>query len=151
MLNKKLLAVAIVGTLVAGNAAAANLSASGGAIPAIFAKEIVVPSAGIVLNSSGNPAADLTWNVGYNFSAGEVRYARLECSNTIKFAAGTAVTLSDPAAGNVGSPVMGHTYAGPGATIGPAMTFAYLAVLDILGEAGDRSSGEGVAETADRH
>jgi len=103
MLNKKLLAVAIVGTLVAGNAAAANLSASGGAIPAIFAKEIVVPSAGIVLNSSGNPAADLTWNVGYNFSAGEVRYARLECSNTIKFAAGTAVTLSDPAAGNVGS------------------------------------------------
>ncbi len=60
MLNKKLLAVAIVGTLVAGNAAAANLSASGGAIPAIFAKEIVVPSAGIVLNSSGNPAADLT-------------------------------------------------------------------------------------------
>ena len=103
MLNKKLLAVAIVGTLVAGNAAAANLSAPGGAIPAIFAKEIVVPAAGIVLNSSANPAANLTWNVGYNFSAGEVRYARLECSNTIKFAAGTAVTLSDAAAGNVGS------------------------------------------------
>ncbi|WP_280338586.1 3-oxosteroid 1-dehydrogenase [Nocardia neocaledoniensis] len=35
------------------------------------------------------------------------------------------------AAGNTSAPVMGHTYAGPGATIGPAITFAYLAVLDI--------------------
>ncbi|KAA0021990.1 3-oxosteroid 1-dehydrogenase [Antrihabitans cavernicola] len=35
------------------------------------------------------------------------------------------------AVGNSSAPVMGHTYAGPGATIGPAMTFAYLAVLDI--------------------
>ncbi|MFD4433301.1 3-oxosteroid 1-dehydrogenase [Nocardia sp. NPDC058497] len=35
------------------------------------------------------------------------------------------------AAGNASAPVMGHTYAGPGATIGPAMVFAYLAVEDI--------------------
>lgn len=34
------------------------------------------------------------------------------------------------AAGNTGAPVMGHTYAGPGATIGPAMVFGYLAALD---------------------
>ncbi|MGM7647760.1 3-oxosteroid 1-dehydrogenase [Nocardia sp. JW2] len=38
------------------------------------------------------------------------------------------------AAGNCSSPVMGHTYAGPGATIGPAITFAYLSVLDIVGK-----------------
>jgi 3-oxosteroid 1-dehydrogenase len=35
------------------------------------------------------------------------------------------------AAGNASAPVMGHTYAGPGATIGPAVTFGYLAALDI--------------------
>jgi 3-oxosteroid 1-dehydrogenase len=39
------------------------------------------------------------------------------------------------AAGNASSPVMGHTYAGPGATIGPAMVFGYLAVENLLASA----------------
>ncbi|MFE5289485.1 3-oxosteroid 1-dehydrogenase [Nocardia sp. NPDC056611] len=39
------------------------------------------------------------------------------------------------AAGNTSSPVMGHTYAGPGATIGPAITFGYLAALDVAAKA----------------
>jgi 3-oxosteroid 1-dehydrogenase len=35
------------------------------------------------------------------------------------------------AAGNASAAVMGHTYAGPGATIGPALAFGYLAAEDI--------------------
>jgi 3-oxosteroid 1-dehydrogenase len=40
------------------------------------------------------------------------------------------------AAGNTSAAVMGHSYAGAGATIGPAMTFGYLAVLDMLASGG---------------
>ena len=35
------------------------------------------------------------------------------------------------AAGNVSSAVMGHTYPGPGGTIGPALVFGYLAAQDL--------------------
>jgi 3-oxosteroid 1-dehydrogenase len=40
------------------------------------------------------------------------------------------------AAGNVSAAVMGRTYAGPGATIGPALTFGYLAAEDLAASGG---------------
>jgi len=39
------------------------------------------------------------------------------------------------AAGNASAAVMGHSYAGAGATIGPAMTFGYIAVRDMISAA----------------
>jgi 3-oxosteroid 1-dehydrogenase len=51
------------------------------------------------------------------------------------------------AAGNVSSPVMGHTYAGPGATIGPAITFGYLAAVHIA----DRSAQGAADEEEELH
>lgn len=47
------------------------------------------------------------------------------------------------ATGNVSSAVMGHTYAGAGATIGPAVTFGWIAANDI---ADSRTPGEHGAE-----
>jgi 3-oxosteroid 1-dehydrogenase len=47
------------------------------------------------------------------------------------------------ACGNVSASVMGTKYAGPGATLGPAMTFGYLAALHIAGvPVGPNGSGE---------
>ncbi|MDT4923716.1 MAG: 3-oxosteroid 1-dehydrogenase [Pseudonocardiales bacterium] len=60
------------------------------------------------------------------------------------------------AAGNVSGTVMGHTYAGPGATIGPALTFGYLAALHIarnasVGHGNDRAARPSAEDTEELH
>jgi len=51
------------------------------------------------------------------------------------------------AAGNTSASVMGRTYAGPGATIGPAITFAYIAVNHLA--SGRSFSADVAAESVD--
>jgi 3-oxosteroid 1-dehydrogenase len=52
------------------------------------------------------------------------------------------------AVGNCSAAVMGRTYAGPGATLGPAMTFAYIAAQEIAKTAGAKGAQAGVAQAA---
>lgn len=49
------------------------------------------------------------------------------------------------AVGNCSAAVMGRTYPGPGATLGPAMTFAYLAARDLARTEADKERLVGVA------
>ncbi|MFZ5657640.1 MAG: hypothetical protein ACOY37_11375 [Pseudomonadota bacterium] len=85
-MNKKLLVAAIGGLLVSGNAAAVNLQ-SGPAL--VYANEINAPFTVTTVNASPQDLNDdIAFNLGYNFSGGEVRYGRLECSSNM--------TMSNP-------------------------------------------------------
>lgn len=103
--NKSILAVAVLGALYAAGASAqVNISApltGAGASPAVqYAVEITKPAAGVAL---ANVAAnDIRFALGYNFSSGEVRYARVECSDNISFS-GTGTPTSNQAGVAIGA------------------------------------------------
>ncbi|MBN8793573.1 MAG: hypothetical protein J0I01_15215 [Stenotrophomonas nitritireducens] len=100
MLNKKILVAAVIGGLFAGNAAAAvDLNATPSA-PLKFASELKAP----VSLTAAAAADDVTFKLGYNFSAGEVRNGRFECTNNIKMAGAAVASGTTGAAGvTVGS------------------------------------------------
>lgn len=70
MLNKKVLAAAVIGCLFVGGATAAPLTVT----KQVYAQEIIIPTTGLV--PAVAPA--LTWASGYNYSSGEVKYVRIE-------------------------------------------------------------------------
>lgn len=92
MLNKKVLVAAVIGGLfAAGNAAAAQLDVT----KQVYANEIVFPAGGLAPVN----APTLEWESGYNFSAGEVKYVRVELTGAT-FVTGAVPTI---ASGNVGA------------------------------------------------
>lgn len=98
--NKHLLAVAIVGSLASLSAQAqVTLNSPATTAPATYASEITVPAN----TNLANPGAlNIVTRVGFAFSQGEQRNARIECSPNIRF-------------NDVGSP----TIAGGVAAVGP--------------------------------
>lgn len=103
MLNKKILAAAVIGGLFAGNAAAADLSATP-VVPAYYAKEIVATAAAPVTLTT-NTSNALSWKLGYNFSGGEVKYVRIKTSGKFAFTGIPTVEINGvaPAPGVVGA------------------------------------------------
>lgn len=79
-----------------------DLSASPPA-PLRYAQEIAASSAQPVtlVNTAGG--LNLSSALGYSFSQGEVRHARIECPASLRFAAGSTVVASDDPASTIGA------------------------------------------------
>jgi hypothetical protein len=93
-LNKKILAAAIVGGLFTTAAQAqVNISAAT-PTPVRYAEEIVSSTASPV-TLAAITANQIQTALLYNFSPGEVRHARIECSPHIRIMAGSVVTSSN--------------------------------------------------------
>lgn len=100
MLNKKVLAAAVIGSLFAGNAVAQvvdpGVSLDDGT-PLTFASEL---RASTDLTGAGT-ADDFSAALGYNFSIGEVRYGRFECTSNIQLGGDVEVSSSNTAGSGV--------------------------------------------------
>lgn len=102
--NNSILAVAVIGALYAAGASAQfNISTAGS--PLSYAQELTKPAT--IVETAGNR---LAFNLGYNFSDNEVRYARLECTSNLTFLtpevdAGSSNTAVYGALNNTGSAV----------------------------------------------
>lgn len=107
MLNKKVLAAAVIGGLFAGNAAAVDFTSGNPTTIAgtvgKYAKEIKIDTA------NGTPFAasvgnEIRWVLGQNLSPGEVKYIRIEAAPHVEFgAAAPSTTTADAGAIAYGS------------------------------------------------
>lgn len=115
-INKKVLAVAVLGALASGNAlAAAEIQTNN----TVFAKEIALPATLTVPTE---------WKLGYNFNANEVRYACIK------------LTGATPVAGTVTPDILDNTTAGGGApttdlTVGSVNTNGNVAFFTLTADA----------------
>lgn len=95
--NNSILAAAVIGALYAAGASAQfNLSTATTALR--YAAELNKPAS--IIESAGN---QLAFNLNYNFSDGEVRHARLECSSNLTFLAPIVESVTPANAAVVGS------------------------------------------------
>lgn len=99
------LGVAIFGLTWVGVAAAPTGVVISDATPAsvLYAQEIVASATSPVTLTNTTGALNLSAALGYSFSQGEVRYARVECPTTVRFAAGSTVVASDDPASTLGA------------------------------------------------
>lgn len=79
-LNKKILATAIVGGLLA-SAVQAQVNLSPVAPAPVVSTRVAAEATFPAVLDNGNPAFDIAVAARYNFSTGEIRHGRLECSN----------------------------------------------------------------------
>ena len=105
-MNKKILAVAIFGGLFA-TSANAQVTITGASVPRTVASEVVATSVApaTILNAANN--LDIITPLSYAFSNGEVRYARIECTNGLRLDVGSAPTYQDDAGVVVGTATLG--------------------------------------------
>lgn len=104
-MNKRnlVLQTAIAGLFASSGAfAAVDISVSP-VVPVKFAQEIIATSAAPVTLTNAGTNLDLSTNIGYSLSTGEVRYVRMELTNGAKFNAASAVTASDAVNCTVGA------------------------------------------------
>lgn len=72
-------------------------------VAVLYAREIAASSMSPVTLTNTAGSLNLTSALGYSFSQGEVRHARLECPGHVRFSAGSTVVASDTAATSLGA------------------------------------------------
>src|SRR5690606_6733882 len=64
---------------------------------------IATPAAPVTLGTTASADTELNWTIGYSFSVDEVRHARVECSDNLRFDAATAVSSGNAGSASIGA------------------------------------------------